>query len=211
MPKFSRNQRRFVPRGMSRAAPRIGPSQLKTNLEVRHQYRFISTSATPTAITDQTLICAAGVSAYTAVAGSPLWQSVKVMRIEMFAPPSAQGAAVTCSVTFPATSQSQSREITDTSVSVSNPAHVVATPPLYSLCSFFQTGTNGTTLFSLVAPPGTIIDVWISLVMANPVSAHAAGTTAVLVGATIGNVYYCSLDSSTSAGSLYKPTGLTTL
>jgi len=193
----------------------MGPAQLRTNIEYSHQFRFTSTSATPKAITAARLLTAAGVVASSAVAGQAVNQSVKVNRIEIWAPPPSQGSFATCSVLFPAASQSQAREVTDTSVSVSMPAHVVATPPERSLCAFWSDATNvagaADTLFSLVAPPGSIIDVWVSLVLNDGTATGAAFTSAVLVGATTGSLYYTSLDSATAAGSVYIPVGLTTL
>lgn len=187
-----------------------GPAQLRTNLEHTHQFRFVSSSGAATAITDVTIMSAAGVCATTAIVGHTIRRSLKVNQVEIWSPPASQGAAVTCSVLWPQSQRSQAREVTDTSVSVSIPAHVKCGPPRESLASFWTNGTVGSTFFTLVAPPGSIIDVWLSLVDddgddANPVNA------ATLVGATVGRVYYCSLDSSTSAGSLYTPVGLTSL
>jgi len=189
-----------------------GPRQLKTNIEIKHQYRFSSTSATLTDITATRLLTAAGVSANTlGTGGNSIYQSVKVNRIEIWSPPASQGANTTCSVLFPATNASPAREITDTTVSVTEPAHVLATPPPNALCGFWSDGSAGfgaQVLFSLVAPPGSIIDVWLSLIIRDGPAATAA--TAVLVGGTVGAIYYTSLDSGTSAGSIYKPIGLTT-
>jgi len=194
---------------------RMGPAQLRTNIEFSHQFRFTSTSAALTAITAGKLLSAAGVVATTAVLGHAVNQSVKVNRVEIWAPPASQGAFATCSVLFPSTQMSQAREITDTSVSVSQPAHINATPPERSLCAFWSDGTNiagaADTLFSLVAPPGSIIDVWVSLILNDGTASGDAFSQATLVGATVGSLYYTSLDSQTSAGSIYKPVGLTTL
>jgi hypothetical protein len=195
------------------SGPLEGPVQLKTNIEIKHQFRYVSSSGNTKAITDTLLMTAAGVSAQTAVIGNSIYQSVRVNRIEIWSPPSSQGSAVTCSVLFPSTgtvAQSMAREITDTTVSVAKPAHIVCSPPKESLCAFWQSGSYGQTLFSLTAPAGSIIDLWLSLVLADGAVATPA-QTATLVGATVGNMYYCSLDSSTSAGSVYKPVGLSTL
>jgi hypothetical protein len=186
-----------------------GPSQLRTNLEHSHQFRFTSTSGAQTSITDTLLLTALGVSATTAVTGSPIIESFKVNQIEIWSPASAQGAAATCSVLFPAAQRSQAREVSDTSVSVSTPAHVRCGPPAESLCAFWINGSAGSSLFSLVAPPGSIIDIWVSMVQSDGVAQSPSSAT--LVGATVGAVYYCSLDSATSAGSVYKPVGLTSL
>jgi hypothetical protein len=184
------------------------PPQLNANIELKHQYRFVSSSGASTTITDSLLLTAAGVSAATAILGYPIARAVKVNRIEMFSPPASQGAAVTCSVLFPASAANpMPREVSDTSVSVAVPAHVVAVPPPLSLPSFWQSGT-GANLFTLVAPPGSIIDVWLSLVLNDN---SVPPTSAVLVGANVGSLYYCSLDSSTKAGSIYQAISLSSV
>jgi hypothetical protein len=190
---------------------RTGPSQLKTNIEIKHQFRFTSTSAALTGVKAPNIIAAAGVVATTASLGYSVNQMMKVNRIEVWTPPPSQGASVTCSILFPATNQSQPREVTDTSVSTAVPAHIVAVPPPNSLCGFWNGGNVATVLFSLVAPPGSIIDLWISAVLNDGTAVGASQTQAVLVGATVGSLYYCSLDSVVSAGSIYLPVGLTTL
>jgi len=185
-----------------------GPSQLKTNLEHTHQFRFVSTSATLTAITDATLLTACGVVAQSAVAGDNIRNTVKVNQIEIWTPPASQGAAATCSVLFPASQRSQAREYTDTTVSVSTPAHVKCQPPRESLCSFWVNGSASIPLFSLSAPTGSIIDIWVAMVDGD---GEPPIVGAVLVGATQGVVYYCCLDSFTFATGIYKPVGLTAL
>jgi hypothetical protein len=201
-----------VRRSRGARLPSSGPSQLKTNLEVRHQYRFLSSSGAATSIYASDLLTASGVCATTAILGKALFFTVKVNQIEIWSPPAAQGAAVTCGVLFPASNNSPSREVTDTSVSVATPAHVLAQPLPLSLSAFWQNGGSAAdpNMFTLTAPSGSIIDVWLSLVL-NDGSPVDVDNTATLVGATVGSVYYCSLDSSISAGSVYKPIGLTTL
>jgi hypothetical protein len=135
--KSSARPRQFA---MARAVPASGPSQLRTNIEVRHQFRYTSTSATLTAINDTTLIAAAGAMAVSATLGQALFSTVKVNQIEIWTPPASQGVATTCSVLFPKGYNSPAREITDTSVSVAIPAHVRVQPPQRSLCSLAEWG-----------------------------------------------------------------------
>jgi len=214
--KRSQNKQQNKRKGGNQIAKvSFGPSQLKTNIEYNHHFRYTSSSGTATAITGDVLIPACGVVATSAVVGHSINQSVKVNKIEVWAPPASQGAFATCSILYPGTNQSQAREITDTSVSVTEPAHIVSTPPAKSLCSFWtngaQVGGANDPLFTLTAPSGSIIDVWVSLILNDGVSANDANVTATLVGATVGGLYYTSLDSTISAGSIYKPVGLTTL
>jgi len=204
MPKTRKIRQSRRPAQMRMAS---GPSQLRTNIENSHQFRYTSTGGGQKSITDSLVQTACGVSASTAILGYPIRQSVRVKRIEIWSPPASQGASVTCSVLFPSAQRSQAREYTDTSVSVAVPAHVVCEPPPESLCAFW-TGvpTAGIPLFFITAPAGSIVDLWVGLVDND---ANTVANTATLVGATIGGVYYCSLDSSTSAGSTLLPVGLT--
>jgi hypothetical protein len=198
--------KKSVPR-MIRMTP-TGPRQFRANPEITRTYRFTSTSGTAKAISPSDLLCAAGVIAVTNILGYPMSQAVKVRSIEIWTPPAAQGAAATCSVLWPAGTQSQPREVSDTTVSVSNPAHIRTGPPALSLASFWNTGA-GTLLFTVTAPSGSIIDVTLSLVLND--NFVAGGAAATLVGATVGNGYYCALDSATAAGSVYPPVSLTQL
>jgi len=189
------------------SSARQGPDQFRANPEVSRRYRFTSSSGTSTTISAFTLLDACGVCATTAVLGSAIYQSVKVRQIEIWTPPASQGAAATCSVLWPSSNTSQPREVSDTTVSVTQPAHVRTSPPPGSLAGFWSSGN--VSLFTLVAPSGSIIDVWVSLVMAD--GTNVLATAATLVGATAGRMYYCSLDSTTSAGSIYAPVSLSTL
>lgn len=196
-----------------RSANTNRPSAFNANLEFNHKFRFTSSSATTTPVTDLTLLTACGVVASGATVGQTIWQSVRVNQIEIWSPPPSQGAAATCGVTFPPSSTvvgfGMTREVSDTTVSVSTPAHVCTSPPAGSLCGFWQNGALAAPLFSLTAPVGSIIDVWVSLIAKD--GTYVDANTATLVGATVGGVYYTSLDSSTAAGSIYAPVGLTRL
>jgi len=189
-------------------APRAGPPQFRANPEVSRQFRFVSSSGTPKAINAGVLLGACGVMATSTTTGAGIFQAVKVRQVEIWCPPASQGTASTCSILWPLGNQSQPREVSDTTVSTAVPAHVRSSPPAMSLAAFWSNQSIGT-LFTLTAPPGSIIDVWVSLVMGD--GAGTAGQAAVLVGATSGIVYFCALDSSTSAGSVYAPVSLSTL
>lgn len=195
--------RRTQSRGGSVSVP-----QLKTNIELSHRYRYTSTAGTLTTITDSLLLTAAGVSARTSTLGDAIFQSVKVVAVEIWTPPASQGAAATCSILWPSTNTSPAREVSDTTVSTAVPAHVRAQPPPNSLCGFWQEGTEEP-LFSLIAPPGSIIDVTLALIALDGDPPTGTPLTATLVAANPGSMYYCSLDSNVAAGSIYKPVSLT--
>jgi hypothetical protein len=178
---------------------------MKSNIELRHRYRFTSTSGTGTGITPTSLLCAAGCIATVAnTTVTSCFSAVKISKIEIWSPPSAQGQSVTCSVDWTGTGSTPNREYSDTSVSVATPAHVSTSPPPMSLASFWQqTGT--TQLCSIVAPTNSIIDVYLSLVFQDNDVTAATSTVAT---ATVGFVYYLSLDPN--ATHRYTPVSLTT-
>lgn len=183
----------------------MNPPQIRSNVIVGHRFRFISTNATRTSITAASLLAAAGNICTTANSVvTSFYTSVKLNRVEMWAPPPSQGSSVTASVLFSGAINSPNIEISDTSVSVSQPCHVIAVPPPNSIASFWQIGASGT-VFQLNAPVGCIIDVWLDLICGdadqNPVN------TAVATG-TLTNHYYLSLDPV--ATSRYTPVSLTT-
>jgi hypothetical protein len=194
--------------GRRRLFSPAGPIQFRANPEITRRYRFVSASGATTAINDFNLLLMAGVSATTATVGNCIFQSAKLRNVEIWTPPAAQGAAATCSVLFPVGNQSQPREVSDTTVSTAVPAHLSCGPPANSLASFWNDGSTGLPVMSITAPVGSIIDVIVSLVMGD---ASTNNNAATLVGATIGQVYYCALDSGTAAGSAYPPVSLTQL
>jgi hypothetical protein len=181
------------------------PPQFNSNVEVVHRYRFLSTSGTSTAITSQSLLLAAGSVCYAANANVvSFFGSVKVQSVSVWSPPASQGSASTCSVDWEGLANSPNREVSDSSVSVATPARIVSAPPPMSLASFWQT-QSATTLFTLTAPVGSIIDVKLSLIAQDDDVASAA--TAVTTG-TLAAVYYLSLDPN--ATHRYTPISLTT-
>lgn len=204
----NRNQPRMVQ--ASRAANALTRSsvvpQIRSNIELTHRYRFISTSSTATAITAQSLLGAAGsmCNATNAFAVS-VFGSVKVNNVSIWSPPAAQGSSVTCSVEWITTpAQGNNREVSDTSVSTAVPAHVSTGPPLHSLASFWQNSSSNA-LFTLTAPAGSIIDVSLSLIMWDDDEPQDA---IAIANGTSGNMYYLSLDPN--ATHRYTPVSLVT-
>lgn len=168
-------------------------------------YRFVSTSGTITSVSPSDLMTASGTICTVAnTTCTSMFGTVKVNRIEIWTPPASQGASATCSCEFFGTSNTPSREFSDTSISVATPAHLVAVPPPQSLASFWQ-GASGTALFKLTAPVGSIIDVWLSLIMNDD---EVTIVTRAVSTATLGSIYYLGLDST--ATTRYVPVSLTT-
>ena len=170
------------------------PPQLPTNVRVRHTFRFRSTSATATVITDTNLVdmCGGiGIIANTAIAQLAL--SAKLHSVSVWTPPASQGASATCSVEWASSSYSPQLEVSDTTISTAIPAHIRATPPPGSAAAFWM-GQGGNAMFTLTAPTASIIDVDVSFLL-NDSGAAASNYTAAAV--TLGVLYYLPLDGAT--------------
>jgi len=202
----SQNRRRAAPRSnRNNLGQRMAPPQIKSNVMFKHKFRFVSTSATATSITPTSLLGAAGTVCYAVNANvAAINASVKLNRISMWSPPSAQGSSVTCSVDWIGSANSPNQEISDTSVSVAQPAYLSTSPPNQSIASFWHVSSDAA-ICTLVAPVGTIIDVDLDLVLQD--DDLSAVVIAVAVGAA-GVQYFLSLDPN--ATHRYIPVSLTT-
>jgi len=191
--------------GSSTSARSMAPPQFHSNVMLSHRFRFVSTSATATAITPNSLLAAAGnmcTDGNTLVVSFA--SSVKVKRVAVWTPPGSQGSAATCSVDWVGFNNSPNIEFSDSTVSVAKPAVVDCSPPPMSLASFWQVSST-TTLFTLTAPVGSIIDVILDLVLSD---GDAEGLATAISTGTINLTYYLSLDPN--ATHRYTPVSLTT-
>jgi hypothetical protein len=148
-------------------------------------------------------LCNTMLVATSAVAGSLLFQFVKLNKVEIWSATGQIGVALgipnTISVSFPSlTSGSDGNNMihSDTSMSV-YPAHVQARPSPNSLASKWQNSTDTGIAFNFVAPANSVIDVTLSL--KNQFGFGVAASTA-LVAATPGATYYRGLDGLAKAG-----------
>jgi len=218
MPRFGRSQRRFMPSGAQRQG-KLGlngqrrrvlqPPQIASNVAFGHTYRFLSTSATATGVTVGSLFGAAGTVCNAANSQVVSFiGAMRVTRVRMWTPPAAQGSAATCSIDWVGAVNSSNREVSDTTVSTAMPAHVDSVPPSRSLAEFWSNGSNAAaTLFTLIAPVGTVIDVTMSLILYDEDANDAQVGISITTG-TLGLVYYLSLDPN--ATHRYTPVSLTT-
>lgn len=181
------------------------PPQLRTNVKVKHRYRFTSADGAAQTITDTDLIGIAGGVCRTANSVlSLIAASVKIHFVEIWTPPASQGAAATCSLQWASTDPSPTEEVSDTTVSVSEPAHIRAVPPQGSLASFWLSPTGAKNVMIITAPPGSIIDVKCTHVLMDT---GAEGGTYSVASAALGALYYLPLDG---ASDKYIPVSLTT-
>ncbi len=183
----------------------VKPPQLRSNIVIKHRYRFVSTSATAATITAGDLKGIAG--AVCTVANSTLSMiadSFKLHSVEVWTPPASQGAAATCSLEWVGDVYGPTSEVSDTSVSVSDPAYIKAIPPSDASSAFWQGAVANDIVMILTCPVGSIIDVVCSHVLADDA---AAGTTYLVAAGTLGVLYYLPLDGSTDQ---YTPVSLNT-
>jgi hypothetical protein len=96
------------------------------------------------------------------------------------------------------------KEISDTTMSVSTPAHISAKPPIGSYAYTWLSPSGSQFAFELTAPTGSIIDVHATYMLQDD---QAAGTSYTVAAGTLGALYYLPLDGATD---LYLPVGLGT-
>jgi hypothetical protein len=184
---------------------RANPPQLSSNVIVNHTFRFLSTTANPKAITANTLlgVCGGiGVVANSTI--ETIASSVKLNSITIWSPPVSQGAVATCSIEWAGNAFAPDKEVSDSTISVATPARIFSRPPHMSTASFWQTSST-TTLATLIAPVGSIIDANISFVMAD---GNSTGLTITgFASVILGQQYYLYLDGN--ASHLYQPVSMT--
>jgi hypothetical protein len=185
------------------AVKMVNPPPLVTRVQITRTFRFLSSSATQQSITQTDLLGVCG--AVCTVANTTLSiiaTAVKLHRISIWSPPASQGAAATCGVEWATPSYNAGPETNDTTLSVATPAHVSLTPPVNSAANFWLApGTDN--IMVVTAPPGSIIDVHATWVLAE----GTPGPDYTVAAGTLKTVYYCPLDG---ASDIYLPVGLVT-
>ncbi len=179
--------------------------QLKTNIRIRHTFRFINTNAqtlnvSPTALAG---ICGTVVTNATTTA-TAIFNSFKVNKVSIYCAESTAGTPVTCSVEWFGFNNSPPIEDSRTSVSTSVPITLHSTPPPNSLAKFWQV-VSGTTLFTIVVPAGSVIDIDLDAMLVDTGATFQNYT--ISTGAT-GQLYYLALDNQ--SGHNFTPVSLTT-
>jgi len=200
--KRSKNQRRQkAARSSAVANLRFGPPSIKSNVIVRHTFRFLSTAGmgSPVSVTANNIlgacgnVCTVAPTGVTALAGS-----ARVHSLSCWAPVAQQGNAVITSVEWldagGANSFASQMETSDISVSVSKPAYFRSKPPKESGAAFWF-GSSTNPLFNLVAPFGTIIDLDVSFILND---SGTPGLGIATASGVLGTVGWTALDGPTS-------------
>lgn len=183
-------------RGQSNRQNKMTPPQLSTNVMYRHVYRFVSASDTAHSVQGSDLLGVCGTVNTAANIQTLITAAVKLHSVKIWTPPSAQGLSSTCSLEYANATFAPSSEVSDSTMSTAVPAHIASTPPAGSVAAFWITGT-GNTIFTIVAPMGSIVDLDMSSVLVDTNAASNAITTTA--AGTLGEVYYLGLPSTSPA------------
>ncbi len=196
-------------RGTSNTLQSFPPKipQLRTNVGLRHTFRYRASSALSTvSIQDQQVLAALGtVCTVLNTTVAVLAKTYRFKRIEMWAPVVTNGTPVTLTVEFSQT-LGPNREFSDTAISQNMPAHLKILPSQLkdSTVMFWKTYTSASAMV-LSCPAGTIIDIEVEYILDDdaailPLVSVAAGTLAFL--------YFLALDGPST--NLLVPVGLQT-
>jgi hypothetical protein len=174
--------------GQPRGLPQIKPDIIVQN----HKFRYTASTAVASSITCNDILGAIGVIG-TVVNTTAVYlaRTFRIKRIEIWSPTSSSTTSATCSVNFLSSAllQTPSMEISDTSINVSQPAHIVCRPQKGAITSFWQqTSTDG--LFFLSCPGGSVVDIDIEFILND----STVITTVALAAVLLGGVYYLALN-----------------
>ncbi len=182
------------------------PPQLQTTSRVRKRLRFLATSAlTDQSITGQTMAGACGGIAATTTEVVPWASTIRLRRVTIW--PAVGSTAGIADVTWATDGTLFVKDefrLTSIPQGVSIDKAVTSVPPKGTLGQFWQTASNTSTIFTISAPSGSIVDIVVDFTLSNEI----APTSITVVTAVLGQVYYLYLDGPGSH--LLKPEGLPT-
>ncbi len=157
---------------------------------------------------------AVGTVATTSILGCSIASSARVKRVEIFAPVFSSGQSAQCAIRCNGANSGTlsgnpdfggdngpKKIIYDTSMDVSDPAHVTYVPPRESIAGHWHppnSATNANILFQLDCTTGGYMDVWYEYVLNRDGDIPTTSTTFTLAGATAGQIYVRTLTGSSS-------------
>ena len=169
----------------------------------------VTAAVTNASYTSLDLHNAVGLVATTAILGNGIAQLVKLKRVEIFSPVFSSAAQAACSIrTVNVVSPGGNgdtgfleprKTIYDTSMDVTDPAHVTYVPSPSTLASAWHnpnTSANAAILFQFDATIGSYMDVWFDYTLNIDTNGIVVTTTQALVGATAGQIYLRPLAGS---------------
>jgi len=181
------------------------PPQLQTTSRIRKRLRFLALSAiTNQSITGQTMAGACGGIAATTTDVVPWASTIRLRRVTIW--PAVGTSAGVADVTWATDGTLFVKDefrLTSVPQGVTIDKSVTSVPPKGTLGQFWQAATNTSTIFTISAPSGSIVDIVIDFTLSNEI----APTAITVVTATQGLVYYLHLDGPGSHK--LQPEGLT--
>lgn len=187
----------------------VNPPQINSNVRTQHRFRFLASGAvTNQIISSNGLLGMSGtIGTVTNSTVTLCYESVRLKSVEVWAPPAAQGGAATVSVEWIGSANSPSIEVSDTTMSVAQNAHIKCAPPKMSLASFWQISDTSANLFTLNCPTGSVVDISVELMFVDRSTAPA--TISAIATVVVGRVYFLALDAP-SATHVLVPVSLNT-
>ncbi len=198
-------------------ARELKPRQIRTNITMRHRFRFqyAGTDGVIISITNQSLLAAAGV--VVRAQGAPgtvdlIYSAVKVHEVEVWAPALASGSSLTLNWAGPTAAFSVPMEVGDTTLSQAYPAHIRTRPPHLSTCEFWNyvrgpltIPSSAITLFTVQCPQDSIMDIEGSWIQND---GDGVLSDAIAVATTpVGSVVHLTADDFTTTGD-WTPVGI---
>lgn len=191
------------------------PPQFRSNIKYNHRFRFLITPANASGglldVTVNALLLSFGTLLSNATTGYAINQSFKLRRVSVWTPPATQGSVATCTLLWTdqsgatAVAGNTGLEVSDSTNSVTTPAHISAKPPAGSLASWWHSFADPSTyLFQLTAPIGSLIDIDAELVLAD---GFASASTIYTSSLATGKVVFAFLDLAASPPS-WQPVGV---
>lgn len=211
MNKNSKANRRVLSNLRNTQSVSLSPPSLSQTLKLNQNLRFAASAAAATTVTDfgvLDLLCMASA----ANAAYSLCDAFRIKKVRVWAPMASNLSPVTVilewsnqdAISF----QSDATRHTDTSMGSARPAFISCKPPKGSVQGMWISTGNGFGLFKLTCPINTIVDFQVQLRVRDGTQA-ARAVNAAVAGATAGQVYCRSLDSTTS--NLLVPVALSTI
>jgi hypothetical protein len=190
------------------------PLQFDASVRLKHHFRYIDIGSGTTFNITRGNLLNLMVSANTTSTAARLIAGIKLNRIEMFTTASSTSGSSPSETTISVewlSNYGPSSESSDSSISVSLPAHVTSRPPPNSLASFWSlTGSNESEIVAKLQLPSsvsgayayTIVDIWVDVVlMDDETPLTVTGYTNTL---TLSQFYLGYLDGNGSSAEI-KP------
>jgi hypothetical protein len=190
--------------------PRQGmrnPQSIPTTIHCRHLFRFIATASGTTVMTNWGLTTLLSVCYTANTSARGLFYAVRIKYVEIWSPVSAIGSTASAAIRYSGGLLGSDINFSDTTMNVSEPAHVRASPPPRSQASFWMNNDDAVTpLCTIGYTASSVVDVHVDLILVNT---SQTIVTAITSG-TDGYLYALPLDLNYAGTHNLIPVGLQT-